>query len=107
MTKECFPIYKRHRISLLVLNKLHPLERNIFRILIKYKKIFVVEDHFSSSGLYGSLCELMINFKKKIIIYPLGPKGYNLKVGQSPQFLMKQHKIDQNSIVKKLNINKF
>ena len=102
MTKECFPIYKNSEISLLVLNKLHPLKSNISKILTKYNKIYVVEDHFSSSGLYGSLCELMINFNKKINIFPIGPIGFNLKVGETPEFLMRQHKIDKDSIQKKI-----
>ena len=102
MTKECFPIYKNSEISLLVLNKLHPLKSNISKILTKYNKIYVAEDHFSSSGLYGSLCELMINFNKKINIFPIGPIGFNLKVGETPEFLMRQHKIDKDSIQKKI-----
>ena len=62
LVEELYPLYNEHNQSMLVFNKLHPIDKSkIINILEKYKKVYIVEDHFSSNGLYDSISKLIVN----------------------------------------------
>ena len=99
LVEELYPLFLENNQSILIFNKLHPLENNkILEILNKYKNVYVVEDHFSSLGLYDSICKLIANFKVNFRIIPLSPKDYDLKVGTNIKYFFKINKLDLESI---------
>jgi transketolase C-terminal domain/subunit len=44
--------------------------------LKRYKKIFVLEDHYSATGLFATLCQLAATDKITCDITPFGVTGY-------------------------------
>ncbi len=103
LTEELYPIYEKHKQSMLIFNKLHPIDKkSVSKILKKYKKIYVVEDHFSSNGLYSSICNHCFNDNKKYKIFSIAPYDFNLKVGQTNKYFFKSHKLDIENIKSKI-----
>ncbi|HEY3798094.1 MAG TPA: transketolase C-terminal domain-containing protein [Caulobacteraceae bacterium] len=86
---------KDPRLSVLVVNKLRPLDDEaIAAALAPHDQIYVVEDHFPSSGLYGSLCEVIAGHPIKGRLRSLAPRDYTLDVGTSPAFFHQKYGID-------------
>lgn len=74
----CIEVHSDHRhISVLIINRLHPLPSNLKRLLAPHSRIVVVEDHFPGSGLYGSLCQLIPCGN----LSSLAPADYSLEIG--------------------------
>lgn len=106
LVEEIFSLYRDYNQSLLIFNKLHPIDNiSITKILKKYKKIYIVEDHFASHGLYDSICKVCINSKLEGEIISIAPKDYDLKVGTSIKYFLKKNKIDFNSIKNLISLN--
>ena len=88
------------RISVLVINRLRPLDENeLFGALEPHKRIFVVEDHFPQSGLYGSLCEFIARNPVQGKIKSLAPIDYTLEVGTSPDYFYNKYGINVSGIL--------
>jgi len=64
-----------NNFSIYCMNRIKPLDREeIGRILKRYLKIVVVEDHMVTSGLYNSLCEIFVDMQcQQKHIYCIGP----------------------------------
>jgi transketolase len=100
---ECIKVCEKLKISLLLFNKLHPISKNkIYKILINYENVVIVEDHFKGTGLFNSLCQIFINSNKKTF-HSISPNLFDFKVGKTPKFFLKKHKIDSSSITHFLN----
>lgn len=86
---ECFK-------NILLLNKVHPIieSEDILSIVKGYKKLIIIEDHFSVSGIYSTFCMLKNQFSLSLEIKSLSPKSYDLKVGSSQEFYFKKNNID-------------
>jgi len=99
--QECLAAQEKDRsLSVIVINRLRPLEEEkILDVLARYKRIFVIEDHFPSSGLYGSLCEILVKHRRTFQIHSLGPRDYTLEVGTSNDFFHRKYEIDSESIL--------
>ena len=99
IVEEILPLFKKYGLSLLIFNKLHPIDKaSILKILRNYKKIFIVEEHFSSNGLYDSICKMFINSKLSAEIISVAPNDYNLKVGTNNKYLFELNKMDLISV---------
>jgi len=84
---------------MLVFNKLHPIDKSkIINILEKYKKVYIVEDHFSSNGLYDSICKLIVNSNVPFELKSFSPEDYDLKVGTNINYFFKLNNIDLDSL---------
>ena len=57
-----------------------------------------MEEHFSSNGLYDSICKVFINSKLRAEVISVAPKDYNLKIGTNNKFLFELNRIDLRSI---------
>lgn len=104
---QCLLVKKEKNVSVLILNKIYPLDEKVFKIVKEYKNIIVVEDHNPSTGLYTSIIENMVNFSIMKNFYPLGPRNFEYKVGNSLEYFQKKYGFDYNSIIKlidKINI---
>ena len=103
---QCLSVKKEKNVSLLFLNKVYPIEEQIFKIIKEYKNILIIEDHNPSTGLFSSIAENMINSSNNQKFYSLGPKKFEYKVGNSLEYFQKIYGIDYSSIVKIIdNIN--
>lgn len=88
------------RLSVLVVNRLRPLdEHELFAALEPHRRIFVVEDHFPQSGLYGSLCEFVVRNPVRGRVASLAPRDYTFEVGTSPDYFFKKYGIDVPGIL--------
>ena len=99
--QACIEVRNRDpRISVLVINRLRPLdEHELSAALEPHKRIFVVEDHFSQSGLYGSICEFIARKPIRGSIESLSPKGYSFEVGTSSDYFYSKYGIDVSGIL--------
>ncbi len=98
LVEELYPLYNEHNQSMLVFNKLHPIDKSkIINILEKYKKVYIVEDHFSSNGLYDSICKLIVNSNATFKIKSFSPEDYDLKVGTNIKYFFKLNNLDLDS----------
>jgi len=89
------------RVSVLVINRLHPLDEDeLFVALESHKRIIVVEDHFPQTGLYGSLCEFIARTSIQGIIESIAPRDYSFEVGSSADYFYKKYNMDSASIIK-------
>ena len=100
----CIEVHKQDpRISVLVINRLHPLDEDkLSETLGPHKRIFVVEDHFPKSGLYGSICEFIARNPVRGEIKSLAPRDYSFEVGTSPDYFYKKYGIDASGILKSI-----
>lgn len=101
----CLEAYRQDpSLSLLILNKLHPIDDEALLPLIEgYSKIVVVEDHFSTNGLYSTLCEFAVRHNLGVRIDSVAPKSYSFEVGTSPDYFMKKIGIDSTILLKFIN----
>lgn len=99
--QECLAAQtKDSSLSVIVVNRLRPLEDDkVIDALAHYKRIFVVEDHFPSCGLYGSLCQIVVQHNLPFRMHSLGPQDYTLEVGTSNEFFHRKYGIDSESIL--------
>lgn len=80
-------------------------KKQIVKILKKYKKILVIEEHYKFGGLYNQISEIKIskeNFRNKILSLNAGE---NFIIGSGD--LVNTHKklgLDKNSILKKIKL---
>jgi len=84
MVKNSYTACKNFpKFSVFALDKIKPLEENdIEKLLKEYKKIVVIEDNFNS-GLFNSLCQLVVEKKiNEIDLYSVSPNEvYEEKIG--------------------------
>jgi transketolase len=99
LTEELYSVNEKLNQSLLIFNKLHPIDsRLIINILKKYQNIYVAEDHFGSNGLYDSICKLIVAGSFVSNVKSLAPKDYDLRVGLDKNYFFQTNKIDYNSV---------
>ena len=78
-----FILKKRPNSSHLIVNKLHPLDQKILtKILQKYHKAVVIEDHFASTGLFSSIAAILVNEKTPHLV-SMAPRKYDFTVGEN------------------------
>ena len=105
LASECLKVQTaRHDVSVLVLNRVHPLDAAaVAPYLRAHAQIIVVEDHFAHTGLYGALCQLAMQERIDAFIESLAvPFEYNLTVGQSGEFYHRHYGLDAGGILRRL-----
>jgi transketolase C-terminal domain/subunit len=100
--QNCLEVQKLdENVSVLIVNKLRPLDpRDVLAALAPHARIFVIEDHFPSAGLYGSLCEFIAEHPVRGRVFSLAPRGYTLDVGQSSDYFYRKYGLDPAGIQK-------
>lgn len=104
--QTCLEVQKsRPDVSVLILNKLHPLDENeLFSNLSNHKKLMVVEDHFADNGLYSSICQILAKKNKShLTIESISPKSYSFEVGLNPNYFFRKHRLDVESLIDSLS----
>jgi len=90
-------------ISVLVLNKVHPVDASVVApLLVAHGRAIVVEDHFAHSGLYASVCQLIMEEGLDARVFPAAPKGYDLVVGTSAGSYHEREGLDAAHLVKRV-----
>jgi transketolase len=92
---------ERPDISVLVLNKIHPLDPAVLvPHLEAYDHVLVVEDHFGQTGLYGSLCVLAMEHRLSARISSAAPlHEYCLIVEQSAAGYWRRYDLDADGVL--------
>lgn len=90
--QECMKVLEQNEeVSVLLFNKLLPLEPvSLFAILEQFENLFVIEDHFPSSGLYGLICEFAMKHKLFKNINSIAPSDYVFEVGKTSEYFHKK-----------------
>ena len=89
------------RLSVLVVNRLHPLdEQSLAEMLAPHRRIVVVEDHFPKAGLYGSLCEFAARNPIGGRLESVAPNDYSFDVGSSPKYFFRKFGMDVPALLK-------
>lgn len=102
-SRACLEINKSKNIACLLINKLHPINKNDFLKIVKdFKNILVVEDQMKFNNFYSSISELIINIKNKPNLHQICPTKYELTVGNSQEYFYKKFKMDKKSIISKI-----
>ena len=99
--QECLAAQSRDSsLSVLVVNRLRPLDdEKLADALRPYHRIIVVEDHFPSAGLYGSLCEVLVRHSVTGRLHSLAPRDYTLDVGTSNAYFHRKYGMDVEGIL--------
>lgn len=89
------------RLSVLIINRLRPINHDqLVAAMESHSRIFVVEDHFPQSGLFGSICEFVAQHHVCGKVRSLAPRNYTLEVGASPDHFHRKYGIDADSILR-------
>lgn len=67
-----------------IIERLHPLNIDLEQ-LKAHKTIIVIEDHFSSIGLYSKICQVLNEIRAKAYVKSISPVDYSLTVGKDLQ----------------------
>jgi len=105
LTVECLKAQaERPDLSVLVLNRIHPLDGAALTSYLKaHSHILVVEDQFAHCGLYASLCQIFVEEGIRSALHSAAPPPeYTLTVGQSPAFYFRRFKLDAAGILSRL-----
>jgi len=90
MIGKCIEAARRYdNFSIFCMNKIKPLYISELKNVIQdYSKIIVIEDHIVSSGLYDSICTLMIDLRvQNKYLYKIGPpERYEEIIGDTNYF---------------------
>lgn len=90
-------------ISVLVVNRLHPLEsKELADILAPYKRVVIVEDHFPITGLYGSVCEIFVQHGLRGRLESAAPTRYCFDVGTSSDYFLNKFGLDATGLLRRL-----
>jgi transketolase len=99
--QDCLTAQSRDpELAVLVVNRLRPLDdEKLADALRPYRRIIVVEDHFPSVGLYGSLCEVLVRHAVSARLHSLAPNDYTLDVGTSNAYFHRKYGLDGEGIL--------
>lgn len=103
--QECIKAMAQNpEISVLVFNKLYPLDKPKLKIILEqYNNILVLEDHFASTGLFGMLCEFCIDFSIFHKLISIAPKDYMFEVGSTNNYFHEKIGISSNKILERID----
>ena len=101
--ENCIHAFKQNGFfSIYCMNRIKPLNQaELKKLFERYSKIIVVEDHFTSSGLYNSICQCAIEMQcNHRQIYGIGPdEKYEETVGNN-KFIAEKYGYSSEKIVR-------
>jgi transketolase len=102
--QECIKAMAQNpEISVLVFNKLYPLDKPKLKIILEqFENILVVEDHFASTGLFGMFCEFCNYFSIFRKLISIAPKDYIFEVGSTNNYFHEKIGISSNKILERI-----
>jgi len=92
-------------LGIIDLFKVKPINENFFNKIIKYKKVFVIEEHFDISGIGSMISNKVLEKKINIEVIKIGLKEKFLYGYGSRGLLQVKNCIDADTIVKIINKN--
>ena len=104
LAQECLKVQKSNPdLSVIVLNRISPLdERLLVEKLKSHEVVVCVEDHFSTIGLYSSLCEVVVRNHLNVEVVALGPLSATFEVGSTADYYHKTFGLDSESLIKQI-----
>lgn len=102
--ENCLAAQKLHTaLSLIFLNRLVPLPPGLDTLITQYRRVIVVEDHFSGSGLFSAIAKIIVSQSIKTKIESLAPQTYSFTVGQKPEYFHDLLGISTTAILTRVN----
>ena len=110
LVQECLKVQKLNpEISVIIINRLYPLDEQLLLEKLKLHEVVIsVEDHFPTTGLYSSLCEVVARNRLNIEVIATGPTSAAFKVGSTADYYHQVFGLDSRSLIKqieKINAN--
>jgi len=104
LAQECLTVKETNpEISLIILNRIHPLDEKLLANKLQAHKVaFCVEDHSSTSGLFSSLCEVVVRNQLNIDVLPFGPTRSTFEVGGTADYYHRIFDLNSDSLVKRI-----
>lgn len=104
LVQTCLEVRRQDpSISVLVVNRLHPLDsKELADILAPFKRVVIVEDHFPLTGLYGSMCEIFVQQGLRGRLESAAPTRYCFDVGASSDYFLNKFGLDATGLLRRL-----
>lgn len=88
-------------VSLLIFNRLHPLDDGaVAALLARYRRIVVAEDHRPDTGLFGALAAITARQGIGIPMAGLGPDRFSLEISTTPSGFHARFGLDLDGLLK-------
>ena len=89
---------------MLLLTQVHPLDAERVGVVLQaHPECLVVEDHFGHSGLYASVCQLVMEQRLHCVVQSAAPPpSYDLVVGSSPASYHRRYGLDARGLSERL-----
>ena len=91
-------------IDIISLAMISPIGEETIKILRKYNKIYVIEEHFEDGGLGTILSDIVIKYNIDTKIEKIGIKNHYIHDIEDCTFLRKNYQIDYKSILNKIGV---
>jgi transketolase len=94
----------RPETTVLVCNRVHPLPNvEVLASHLDGRQVLVAEDHFGHTGLYGALCQLVVERRMQTELMSAAPAHeYNLVVEQEAAGYLRRYGLDHDGLVDRL-----
>ena len=90
-------------ISVIIINRLYPLDEQLLLEKLKLHEVVIsVEDHFPTTGLYSSLCEVIARNRLNIEVIATGPTSAAFEVGGTADYYHQAFGLDSGSLIKRI-----
>jgi len=104
LSQECLKVQKLNQeISVIIINRLYPLDERLLIEKLKLHEVVIsVEDHFPTTGLYSSICEVVVRNRLNIEVLATGPTCAAFKVGSTADYYHQVFGLDSRSLIKQI-----
>ena len=104
LAQECLKVQKLNPdISVIIINRLYPLDEQLLLEKLKLHEVVIsVEDHFPTTGLYSSICEVVVRNRLNIEVLATGPTCAAFEVGGTADYYHQMFGLDSGSLIKQL-----
>ena len=99
--QSCLKVQETHDdVSVLVFNRLRPFDEDVVsHAFANHERVFVVEDHFPSSGMYNMMSQFCVENQIDTRLKSIAPPhAYWLKVGSSADYYERVFRLDESGI---------
>ena len=104
LAQECLRVRKLNpEISVIIINRLYPLDEQLLLEKLKLHEVVIsVEDHFPTTGLYSSICEVVVRNRLNIEVLATGPTCAAFEVGATADYYHQVFGLDSGSLIKQI-----
>ena len=104
LAQECLKAQELNpEISVIIINRIYPLDEQLLLEKLKLHEVVIsVEDHFPTTGLYSSICEVVVRNRLNIEVIATGPTSAAFEVGGTADYYHQVFGLDCGSLIKRI-----